>query len=399
MKILHVVSALDESCGGTAEVVPRTCEELVALGHDVTILTLAWTKPAAAALRAEEHGVKIKYCRRTRSLFPALGYSREFADEVKRLVQKADIVHLHGLWQWPCWRAADEAIKAGRPYVMQPHGFLEPERLRKSTIRKTIIGWMMERPRFKSASRAIATAESEKEGLLRYGVGTPVEVVPIGIDTHDIDVATKDEELLRRLGVPPGKKVLLYLSRLAPIKGLDMLAEAWIRLREFHDAWHLLIVGDDTQGFSETIKRQYAGWVTDGSVSLPGAVYGPDKFKLLKSADAFVLPTRNENFGIAVLEALAAGLPVVCTKGAPWGVIGQEGAGRWVDVGSEAIERGLRDVMSCDHAEFEKMGESGRRIARRDFSWFGVTKRLLNVYEDVIAERTKEPGNGRHDDE
>ena len=112
-----------------------------------------------------------------------------------------------------------------------------------------------------------------------------------------------------------------------------------------------------------------------------------------------MLPTRNENFGIAVLEALAAGLPVVCTKGAPWGVIGQEGAGRWVDVGSEAIERGLRDVMSCDHAEFEKMGESGRRIARRDFSWFGVTKRLLNVYEDVIAERTKEPGNGRHDDE
>ena len=385
MKILHVVSALDESCGGTAEVVPRMCEELVALGHDVTILTLSWGKSAAAALRAEEHGVKIKYCKRTRSLFPSLGYSKEFAADVKQLVLKADVVHLHGLWQWPCWRAAEEAIKVGRPYVMQPHGFLEPERLKKSAFRKGVIGWMMERPRFRSASRAIATAESERAGLLKYKVGTPVEVVPIGIDTQDIEAATKDEALLRRLGVPSGKRVLLYLSRLSPIKGLDMLAEAWMRLKKFHDDWHLLIVGDDTQGFSEIIKRQYAGWVTDESASLPGPVYGPDKFKLLKSADAFVLPTRSENFGIAVLEALAAGLPVVCTKGAPWSVIAKEGAGRWVDVSVDALEQGLRDVMSSDCVDFAKMGEAGRRIASRDYSWQGVTRHLLDVYDEVVS--------------
>jgi len=306
------------------------------------------------------------------------------------LVQGADIVHLHGLWQWPCWRAADEAVKAGRPYVMQPHGFLEPERLKKSSLRKRFVGWLMERPRLRSASRVIATAESEKYGLLTYNVGTPVEVVPIGIDTHDIEAANRDETLLRRLGVPPGKKVLLYLSRLAPIKGLDMLADAWMRLKEFHDDWHLLIVGDDTQGFSETIKRQYAEWITDGSASLPGPVYGPDKFKLLKSADAFVLPTRSENFGIAVLEALAAGMPVVCTKGAPWGVIAQEGAGRWVDVSVDALEQGLCDVMSSDRVEFAKMGDAGRRIASRDYSWHGVTRRLLDVYDEVLSGGVRE---------
>ena len=375
MKILHIVSALDRVCGGTAEVVPRMCEELAAAGHEVIILTLSWSKPGAAASRAEEHGVKIRYCRRSSSVMPSLGCSREFAAEVKKLLHWADVAHLHGLWQWPCWRAASEAIKAGRPYVMQTHGFLEPERLKRSTIRKAIIGRLIERPHLAAARRVIATAESEKEGLLKYRVKTPVEVVPIGIDTHDIEAATGDEALLQRLGVPSGKRVVLYLSRLAPIKGLDMLAEAWMRLAEFHDKWHLLIVGGDTQGFAETVRRQYAECVTDGSASLPGPVYGPDKFRLLKSADVFVLPTRSENFGIAVLEALAAGLPVVCTKGAPWGVIAREGAGRWVDIDSEAIERGLRNVMSCGRAELDAMGAAGRRIAYRDFSWPSVTKR------------------------
>ncbi len=384
MNILHIVSALDESCGGTAEVVPRMCEELAAMGLDVTILTLAWSNPADAAVRAEERGVNIKYCKRTRSLLPSLGYSKEFAAEVKQLVKRVDVVHLHGLWQWPCWRAAQEARRQRKPYVMQTHGFLEPERLKKSRIKKAIIGRFVERPNLAAASRVIATAESEKSNLIKYGVTTPVEVVPIGMDVTEIDAGRRNEDLLRKLGVPEGKKALLYLSRLAPIKGLDLLAAAWMRLEEFHRNWQLVIVGDDTQGYSDIVKRDYARIVTDGSASLPGPVYGRDKFDLLKSVDGFVLPTRSENFSIAVQEALAAEIPVVCTNGAPWGKIEDVGAGWWVDISVDGIEKGLRSLMSLSDEERREMGQCGHRLVLDDFSWKSIVARQISIYEQVV---------------
>ena len=105
MHILHVIAGLDESGGGMSEVVPRLCEELVAQGHDAQILTLGWTRPSAATLRAEAAGVKVKYCTPSRRFpFPlSIAYSADFAECVDRYVCEADVVHLHGLWQWPCW--------------------------------------------------------------------------------------------------------------------------------------------------------------------------------------------------------------------------------------------------------------------------------------------------------
>ena len=118
-------------------------------------------------------------------------------------------------------------------------------------------------------------------------------------------------------------------------------------------------------------------------MAFSGPIYGAEKSILLKSVDAFVLPTRSENFGIAVQEALAAGLPVVCTKGAPWKVIADEGAGEWVEISADAICNGLRNVLSADDLTRRKMGEAGKRIVARDFGWAGIAKKLVAVYQSV----------------
>ena len=384
MKILHVIAGLNENGGGTSEVVPRMCEELVRNGHEVTLLTVEYGNLSVAAERAAMHGVELVVCRESKGLPRALSHSFEMARRMKHFVSNADILHLHCLWQWPCWRAANEAIRMGKPYVMQTHGFLEAERLKKSRLKKAIVGHLIERPRLDRAKEIIATAESEKNGLLRYGITSPIKIVPIGIDTTEIDEVERDEEFMYRLGVPRGKKVLLYLSRLAPIKGLDLLADAWIKLADLHKDWHLLIVGDDLQGYSEIIKREYANKIMDGSVTFPGPVFGSKKISLLKSADAFVLPTRNENFSIAVQEALAAGLPTVCTKGAPWQMIENEHAGKWVDVTVQAICDGLRSVLTADREVQRAMGLAGKRIVARYFGWASIEKKLEGVYVDAL---------------
>jgi len=388
MHILHVIAGIDESGGGMSEVVPRLCEELVLQGHDVEILTLGWTRPSVATLRAEAAGVKVKYCTPSRRFpFPlSIAYSADFAECVDQYVYEADIIHLHGLWQWPCWKAARTAIKRHKPFVMQTHGFLEPARLERSKIRKKIMGRLIERQLLAAARRLVATAESERESIETYGVKTPIEVVPLGMDASEIDAGHRDEELLRRLGVPVGKKVVLFLSRLAPIKGLDLLADAWMRLKEFHDAWHLLIVGDDTQGYSKGVKQDYARIVTDGSATLPGPVYGRDKFNLLKSVEGFVLPTRSENFGIAVQEALAAGVPVVCTRGAPWGKIQDVGAGWWVEISVDGIKNGLQDLMMLTDGQRQKMGACGHQYVLDDFGWKTIVAKQVSIYKQVCAE-------------
>ena len=199
------------------------------------------------------------------------------------------------------------------------------------------------------------------------------------------DKGKYNRDLLRRLDVDVRKKTLLYFSRIAPIKGLDMLADAWMRLESFHREWQLLIVGPGDEVYVNEIKSLFQSKIKDGSAILAEPLYGQDKLDLLKSVDAFVLPTRSENFGIAAQEALAARLPVVCTKGAPWAIIERENAGFWVDISNTAITKGLYDMLSMDDANRIKLGENGKRLVIDNFSWEHCCSILKDeVYASVV---------------
>lgn len=390
MKILHVVAGLAKTGGGTSEVVPRLCEALSQTGDEVRLRTVELGELSDSTLRAQWKGVDVKVFARTGCVPRCLTLSASFWKNICSEVLWADVVHLHGLWESPCWLAARAARSARKPYVMMTHGFLEPERLKKSSMKKKIIGGLIERPLLSHAARVIATAESEKKSITTYGVKSPIEIVPIGIDTDEIDKAQRDEALLNRLGVPFGKKVLLYFSRLAPIKGLDMLADAWSTLGKFHQDWQLLIVGPDTQGYTEFVKQDFATKVKNGSVCICDPVFGLDKFSLLKSVDGFVLPTRSENFSIAVQEALAAGLPVVCTKGAPWATIeGTAHSGRcgwWVDIDARSISLGLEKLLSLSDEEKLQMSLQGKQLVKADFAWGSIATQMRKIYQTVIEE-------------
>lgn len=384
MKILYVIEGLHKAGGGTSEIVPRMCEALVSAGHEVRLIAGRTNDVSLSAVRACEKGVDVRYSPRyERRHFDFWHITPTFRRELVRGIKWCDVVHIHGLWMDVNWLTPCLSRRFGKPYFIQTHGFLEPERLKKSKWKKRIVGTLIERPNLNRAAAVIATSESEKRGIEQYGVRVPIEVVPLGMDTASIDSAVRSPELLSRLGFDPTKKTLLYFSRLTPIKGLDLLAEAWAQLTELHGEWQLLIAGPDDRGYAAEIRRLYKRTITDGSVIFSDPIYGDEKNALLKSVDAFVLPTRSENWSIAVQEALVAGIPVVCTKGAPWKVIADEGAGEWVDVNAAAIREGLRKILSADDATRCKMGEIGKRIVARDFGWDEITKKLIGVYEKV----------------
>lgn len=358
--------------GGTSEVVPRLCEALLKQGHEVRLLAISSVEISHSAINARAAGVDIRLYKKDR-LFSriAYGYSSELLKEIKEGIKWGEIIHTHGLWQLPPIYAAFNAYKAERPYVMQPHGFLEPERLKVSKSKKSIVGAIIERPMLNHAEAVIATSESEAEGIRRYGVKRPIHIMPIGLDTEKY-----------RLSACTGK-TLLYFSRITPIKGLDMLAEVWGRIDR--QGWKLLIVGPDDRGYTDEMKRLFAVRCPSESYEFRPPVFGDEKFKLLSSVDALILPTRSENWSIAVAEAMVSGLPVVCTKGAPWKCLNDVKAGWWVDVSEAGLEQGLSEMMKLTNEERKAYGWRGHEWCEHHLSWGKIAQDMSSYYAECIS--------------
>lgn len=377
MKILHVISSVWRRGGGTSEVVPRLCRALRELGNEVCLVTARLGEVSDEAKNAIDAGVQYIAYPRLRFGFH-LAISPVFAREINRLVANADIVHLHGLWMYPPWAAGWAAQRQGKPYVMMPHGFLEPERLKISKFKKRIVGTLIERPLLRKANGIVATSDSEATGIKAYGIDKPMHIMPIGIDCEMFDAGKRNEVLMASLGLDLRKRHLLYFSRITPIKGLDLLAEAWGNVNR--KDWQLVIVGPDDRGYSKVVSSLYTNFIAEGSVVIHGPVFGQDKYDLLKSVDAFVLPTRSENWSIAVAEAMTAGLPVVCTKGAPWSCLDEYGAGFWVDISADAISAGVQRIIDMNDQSRHEMGAAGRRWVEGNLSWNNIANNMAGFY-------------------
>ena len=394
VRILHIVAGLPPG-GGIAGVVPTLCRHLCLLGHEVTLATLDGPL-SEAAQAAEAAGVRLV---RFAPSFPcALYFSWQMLRGLPALVRAVDVVHVHSLWTFPVWWGCRCALRARKPLVMSPHGCLDPVRLRHSAWKKRLVGWI-DRWCLRRAAVVHATSEMEREWVMDYcdhpvvamgrvkgngdhpvaamgsvktgerardGRGDSQEarcrereerivVIPNGVEQGNAERRTQNVE--RRSGE---RKTVLYLGRLHPLKGLDLLVEAWGRIRsslvhycdsafvadgqgtedggqETRDegreteanalmnsrtndlaSWRLVVAGPDEQGTLKTLKEQVARLGLEESVVFADPVYGEEKWRMMAAADIFVLPTRSENFGIVVAEALACGVPVVTTKGAPW---------------------------------------------------------------------------------
>ena len=237
MKILHVISSVYKNGGGTSEVVPRLCRALQEVGESVTLAAYKADEISDAAKDAIRAGVSYDGKYEKSKWFPrALGYSQTFREGLPALVASIDIVHVHCLWQLAGWMVSMEARKQGKPYVVMPHGFLEPERLKVSKWKKRVMGAVIDRPMLNHAAAVIATSESEAEGIRRYGVKRPIHIMPLGLDMENYKVSSC------------AGKTLLYFSRITPIKGLDMLANVWGQIDR--NGWKLLIVGPDDRGYT-----------------------------------------------------------------------------------------------------------------------------------------------------
>ena len=368
ISVVHVIDGLSERDGGPSYSVPALAGAQGGAGAAVTLRTVADTNPA----RTPPSGIAHVIHQPTKG---ALGAMLRASSDM-RLALEADaqagaILHAHCLWLmpnlYPAW--ARRGAESGAKLIHSTRGMLSPEALAISRWKKWPFWLLLQRRALELADCLHATAISEYEEIRAQGLGNPVAIIPNAIDLPDCSEP--------RAQGP--ERILLSLGRLHPKKGLDRLVRAWAELEHAHPAWRLRIIGPSERGYDGEL-RQLATSLGLDHVSIEPSITGAAKLAAYRSADAFVLPTLNENFALTVAEALAAEVPVIATKGAPWSGLESERCGWWIDHGTEPLTRALSQVMQMPRSELMTMGANGRSWMERDFSWDRIAADMLDVY-------------------
>ena len=372
LNIRHVAAGLSKADGGPAYSVPRLVEELRSEGHEVLIRTL---EPVAAQdlsdiARRQSPAVHTRQSGPPGRLF---GASPDMASALRKDALECDIIHTHGLWLLPDIYPARMTRKreATAKLVHSIRGMLGPQAMQYSKWKKKVV-WMLMQQRALAESHCLhATAASELDEIRAAGLTNPVAVIPNGIDIPDLNLYP------RAVG---GTRTILSLGRLHRKKGLDKLLLAWADLESRRPEWNLRIVGPAEEGHDIEL-RHLAEKLGLSNVSIEGPLYGNDVVQAYRDADLFILPTSNENFAMTVAESLAAGVPVISTRGAPWSGLIDKNCGWWIDNTVEAISGQLAEATTLPSVTLEEMGRRGREWMKQDFGWNGIAREMIAVYE------------------
>ena len=243
---------------------------------------------------------------------------------------------------------------------------------------KRIYWPLIQHPALRQAACFHATATSEIEDIRRLGFRQPIALLPIGVDMPEYSCRNNRES-----------KVILYLGRIHPEKGITNLLKAWRLVQSKRMDWNLRIVGPDVIGYQGTLEQQVKQTGIE-RVVFGSARYGLEKYVEYQDASIYVLPSQTENFGVSVAEALASGTPVIANQGAPWQSLIDEGCGWWVPHGVPPLAQALLTATALSTAQRKKMGAAGRAYVEQTLGWNAISTQMLSVYEWLIR-RGKRP--------
>ncbi|AGA89825.1 glycosyltransferase [Thioflavicoccus mobilis 8321] len=369
MRLIHVVPRITSEASGPAYSVMALCG---ALREQGTHTRLGVVEPAPD--RALPEWVQV---------FPnsggpfQLGRSKELHRWLRAAVERAevDIMHCHSLWMmpnmYPGWVTQGRAARL----VVSPRGTLSEWALNHSRWKKRVIWPLLQGPAVRHAACFHATGESEYEDIRRAGFRQPVCIIPNGIEIplEGIDDAG-----------PRGPRRLLFLGRLHPVKGIENLIRAWSAVEHRFPDWELEIVGPDDIGHLARLKALRRE-LRLRRVNFRGPAFGLQKWQAYQAAELYVLPTHSENFGMTVAEALAAGTPVIVTKGAPWQGLETHQAGWWIDIGVDPLVACLKEALSCAPDDLRTRGANGRGWMKDEFSWRRIGAMMLTTYTWLLT--------------
>lgn len=403
MRVLQIIPAISPVYGGPSQMVRGLSQSLAEAGAEVTVLTTTangdsgqppLTVPLNQPVAVDNYTVHYFHC------IPKGRYkfSPGLLTWLWRYGPTYDIAHIHALFSPVSTAAATVARRQGLPYVLRPLGTLDPADLAKKSRLKRLYGDWLERPNIAGAAALHFTSPLEAERAQRFGANCPEVVIPGGVSRLPPLAPTERRGILAALRIPQDYPIVLYLSRLDPKKGLDLLLPALDQLAAEGLPFHFVLAGGNSQDpvYADNIIRRLEASSLGDRTSCTGFVTGPTKAALLQSATLFVLPSYYENFGIAVAEAMLAGLPVVISQGVDlWPAVAEAEAGWICGLTQPDLANTLRQALKNPTLRHIR-GQNARTYAVCHYNWTAIGQRTLTVYHQLLAANSLMPPEELH---
>lgn len=363
MKIIHYIPSIDQLAGGTSTYMQVLAKELGKYAN-VYIIT-----------HSSDNPVVMENCK-VYNVPTFKPFNRNFQNAINNILLdvKPDVIHINCCWTPSCTIFQRIAQNRGLKVVLTPHGMLEPWIIKRHYwTRKVPALLLYQKSAIKMADCLQATAESEKQNLLKLGYNSNIKIVKLGIDAESIAMKTSWKK----------SKQLLFLSRVHVKKGINYLIEAADILRDALQGYKILVAGEGDADYVASLKQQIMDKGLQDIIQLIGGVYGDKKWELFQTSDFFVLPTHSENFGLAIAESLASGTPVITTVGTPWNDLNSSNSGAWIEIGTQPLVDTLKRFLSLSDEDLEAMGKNGRKLIETKYSAKVMAEEMMKVYQSI----------------
>jgi glycosyltransferase involved in cell wall biosynthesis len=392
MRILQIVPSISLIYGGPSQMVLGISRALARTGVEVTVITTnsngdTGQKPLDVPLHTaiEQDGYQVIYFSCTP--FRRYKFSLDLLKWLNRHAQEFDLAHIHALFSPVSSASATLCRWQKLPYILRPLGTLDPADLHKKRQLKQLYAAILERPNLAGAAAIHFTSLQEAKVSERFGVATRDLIIPLGVQELRESNGEEGSTVRQRFGIPVDIPVVLFMSRIDPKKGLNLLIPALENLLALGLSFHFVLAGTNPQDpkYEEKIQSQIQASPLRSHTTITGFVTGELKTALLEVADLFVLPSYYENFGIAVAEAMAAGTAVlisdqvhICPE------VRQSNSGWVSSLNITEITHLLRIALE-NPSERQRRGSLAQEYALKHYSWDAIAHQTIQAYNQILS--------------
>ena len=387
MKILFVIPALGSVYGGPSKSVVELAQAMGNLGVDVDLITtnangtqkldvplFTWIKKKSYRLQYFPYWAVRDY-----------KISFSLTKWLFRHVRDYDLVHTNAIFSYPILPAYWACRRYQIPYIVTPRGMLEPWALSYKAWKKRFYYHLLEKPALDRAKVIQMLASTEAARTKTLNLKSPLAIVPNGVHRQDFESLPNPELFWQQFPQTRHKNLILFLGRVDPKKGLDLLSTAFGTIYQQFPQTHLVVAGPDNIGFLPTAKQYFADNNCLEAVTFTGMLTGALKYAALTAADYYIAPSYSEGFSISVLEGMAAGLPCIITTGCNFPEAAKANIAYVADVNVNSITEALRNCIA-DPQTASSMGQRARKFIFEHYTWDKIASNLFGIYQAILTQ-------------
>lgn len=373
MKILHTIHCLDKSWGGPSVCTYLLVKALNQSGTDTDLLSLS-SKVKDDCIGTDPFIKYVEY-----DVHTPLGISRNFKQFLVTDIGRYDVVHANTIWQWTTHDAIHVAKAQNKPVVLSLHGMLYPQALQVSRWKKQLALPLFQRKDLRLADVLHATSLAELKSIRDFGLTQPVAVLPNSIEIDTMPQIRQLKNNIRQFG---------FIGRINRIKNIDTLLDAWAALGDKTFGAKLSIIGSDDAVYENEL-HQFVNEKHLDNVEFTGFLSGKRLTQATRELDYLILPSKSENFGMVVIEALANGIPVIASTGTPWEELNTHRCGWWVDCTSDRLAKTLSEAIDLQESDRVEMGRNGQLLVERNYTIREIAQKFKQLYEWIASNGPK----------